>query len=290
MKGEDILFAMNDISKDYTEDAGQVLRSTRVRPRRRVFRTVLIAAIIAAFMGVSAYAAGGRILENWSLRQKPELESQAAQGAKDLARFTGLKPEDFSVKDDVLYEDGDQGQTEVTSYFYNCNKTAGFFWINYYANGDIHLLGTRDENAPLDMEGYDTRLDYFRALFSDPLAYKAKVESAAPAMLDKLHADGWVKGSSEHLVRAYVNEHFLEAVEFHGECLNRSYAELYLLMDDDSAYCLWFKVDDLSVADFMYFTPQDMPNTRNGLFQALKEGTEEAWWAWLQSPDNGALG
>ena len=61
-------------------------------------------------------------------------------------------------------------------------------------------------------------------------------------------------------------------------------------MDDDSAYSLWFKVDDLSVADFLYFTPQDMPNTRNGLFQALKDGTEEEWWEWLQRPDNGAVG
>ncbi len=31
-------------------------------------------------------------------------------------------------------------------------------------------------------------------------------------------------------------------------------------------------------------------NTRNGLFQALKDGTEEDWFAWLQDPDNGALG
>ncbi|MBR5751053.1 MAG: HAD family hydrolase, partial [Clostridia bacterium] len=42
-------------------------------------------------------AAGGRIQEIWSLRQKPELADQAAQGAKDLARFTGLRPEDFEL-------------------------------------------------------------------------------------------------------------------------------------------------------------------------------------------------
>ena len=109
-------------------------------------------------------------------------------------------------------------------------------------------------------------------------------------MLDALHTDGWVKGSSEHIARVYLNEHYLEPVEFEGECLNESYLELKILMDDDSAYCLWFKVDDLSVADFMYFIPQDMPHTRNGIFQALKDGTEEELWARLQDPDNGALG
>ena len=290
MKGEDILFAMNEVKENYVQDAGEALLHTRVRPRRHTLRTVLIAAILMAFMGISAYAAGGRILENWSLRQKPELKDQAAQGAEDLARFTGLSPEDFTVQDSVLYEDGDQGQTEVTTYFYSCSKAAGDFWIDYYAGGEIHLLGTRDSFAPLDMGEHEDRLDYFRALFADPLAYKAKVEAAAPAMLDRLHAGGWVKGSSEHLLRAYLNEHELEPIEFRGECLNESYLELYLLMDDDSAYSLWFKVDDLSVADFMYFIPQDMPNTRNGLFAALKEGTEEDWWAWLQSPDNGSVG
>ena len=291
MKGEDILFAMNDVKKDYVRDAGEVLQRSRVKPRRRrVLRTVLIAAVIAAFMGVSAFAAGGRIQEIWSLRQNPELKDRAVRGAEDLARFTGLAPEDFAIRDDVHYEDGDQGQTEVTSYFYDCRKRTGMFWVNYYANGDIHMLGTRDDNAPLNTEGYDSRLDFFRALYADPLAYKAKVEAAAPAMLDALHEGGWVKGSSEHLVRAYLNEHYLEALEFQGQSLNESYLELNLLMDDDSAYCLWFKVDDLSVADFMYFIPKDMPNTRNGLFQALKDGTEEEWFAWLQDPANGALG
>lgn len=291
MKGEDILFAMNDAKKEYIQEAGDALHRTRVVPRRRrVLRTLLIAAVIAAFMGISAYAAGGRVLEIWSLRQKPELQDQAEQGAMDLARFTGLEPEDFTVRDQVQYEDGDQGQTEVTTYFYDCSKRRGDFWIDYYANGDIHLLGTRDFSAPLDMDGYDSRLEYFKALYADPATYKAKVEAAAPAMLDKLHEGGWVKGSSGHLVRSYLNEHYLEVVEYQGECLNESYLELKLLMDDDSAYCLWFKVDDLSVADFMYFTPQDMPNTRNGIFQALKDGTEDAWWEWLQSPDNGAVG
>ncbi len=291
MKGEDILFAMNTVKKEYIQEAGEALHCARIIPRRRrVLRTLLIAAIIAAFMGVSAYAAGGRVLEIWSLRQKPELQDQAEQGAMDLARFTGLEPEDFTVRDQVQYEDGDQGQTEVTTYFYDCSKRRGDFWIDYYANGDIHLLGTRDFSAPLDMDGYDSRLEYFKALYADPATYKAKVEAAAPAMLDKLHEGGWVKGSSGHLVRSYLNEHYLEVVEYQGECLNESYLELKLLMDDDSAYCLWFKVDDLSVADFMYFTPQDMPNTRNGIFQALKNGTEDAWWEWLQSPDNGAVG
>lgn len=291
MKGEDILFAMNTVKKEYIQEAGEALHRARIIPRRRrVLRTLLIAAIIAAFMGVSAYAAGGRVLEIWSLRQKPELQDQAEQGAIDLARFTGLEPEDFTVRDQVQYEDGDQGQTEVTTYFYNCSKRRGDFWIDYYANGDIHLLGTRDYNAPLDLQGYDSRLEYFKALYADPLAYKARVEAAGPAMLDALHADGWVKGSSEHIARVYLNEHHLEPVEYEGECLNESYLELELLMDDDSAYSLWFKVDDLSVADFLYFTPQDMPNTRNGLFQALKDGTEEVWWEWLQSPDNGAVG
>ena len=82
MKGEDILFAMNDIRYEYAEDAGQSLHSSRIRPRRRVLRTVLIAAIIAAFMGVSAFAAGGRVMETWSLRQRPELNSQAEKAPR----------------------------------------------------------------------------------------------------------------------------------------------------------------------------------------------------------------
>ena len=290
MKGEEILFAMNDIDTRYLENAAEALHNTRVRPRRRLVRTLLVAAVIAAFMGVTAFAAGGRIQEIWSLRQKPELADQAAQGARDLARFTGLAPEDFTVRDDIHYEDGDQGQTEVKSYFYNCGKRTGTFWVNYYANGEIHMLGTRDDGAPIDMDGYSSRLEFFQSLYADPLVFKAKVEAAAPAMLDLLHADGWVKGSSEHILRAYLNEHWLNVTEYEDTCLNSSYEELYLLMDDDSAYCLWFKVDDLSVADFMYFIPQDMPHTRNGIFQALKDGTEEELWARLQDPDNGALG
>ena len=46
MKGEDILFAMNEVNKDYIQEAGAALRRSRVRPRRRTLRTPLIAAII----------------------------------------------------------------------------------------------------------------------------------------------------------------------------------------------------------------------------------------------------
>lgn len=239
--------------------------------KKRIITLALAAALILA-LGVTAYSMGFRTLEMYRLREDPALQKQAEQGAADLERFTGGH---FIADDEVRYENGDQGQTDSSMYFYNNHS----FMVDYYGSGEIHALNARAAFTK-DHPGYTVAADYWEAQYPDAEGYKAKVEAAVPEILDALHADGWIVGESSGIERAYCNAR----QRFMDDCTVCS-----VLMTDGTAYELWLQPETLEVEGFMYFIAKDTPNTRNGFFAALQEGTEEEWWDALQNSSD-ALG
>lgn len=239
--------------------------------KKRMITLALAAALVLA-LSVTAYSVGSRTLEMYRLRENPTLRQQAEQGAEDLHRFTGGH---FVADDEVRYEDGDHGQTDSSMYFYNNHS----FMVDYYGSGEIHALNARaafTEEHP----GYIVAADYWEAQYPDAESYKAKVEAAAPGILDALHADGWIVGESSGIERTYCNAR----QRFMDDCTVCS-----VLMADGTAYELWLQPETLEAEGFMYFIAKDTPNTRNGFFAALQEGTEEEWWDALQNSTD-ALG
>lgn len=237
--------------------------------RKRIITLALAAALVLA-LGVSASAAIQWFAEYRSLEENPQLVSQADRGAQDLARFAGGS---YTADDSLVYEDGDRGQSDTTTYFYN----GLLYSVCYYGSGEIHAINAR-EKFPLAHPGFDSSFAYLENQYPDAAAYKAKIEAAAPGVLDALHAEGWIAGEGSGIERAYCNAHS----RFMDNCTVCS-----VLMTDGTAYELWLQPDTLEVEGYMFWKAADTPNTRNGLFTALHEGTEEDWWQALQT---GGLG
>ena len=272
----DILGNIDDrlIAEAYQYDparGGHAPERTVHMKKKRIFTLALAAALILA-LGTAAYSVGTRTLEWYRLREDTALRKQAEQGAEDLHRFTGGH---FVADDEVRYEDGDSGQTDSSMYFYNNHS----FMVDYYGSGEIHALNAREAFTE-EHPGYIVAADYWEAQYPDAQSYKAKVEAAAPGILDALHADGWIAGEGSGVARAYCNAR----CRFMDDC-----AVCRVLMADGTAYELWLQPETLEVEGFMYFIAKDTPNTRGGFFTALQEGTEEEWWDALQNSSD-ALG
>ena len=60
-------------------------------------------------------------------------------------------------------------------------------------------------------------------------------------------------------------------------------AVVSVLMTDGTAYELWLQPDTFEPEGFMFFKAEDTPNTRNGFFTALHDGTEDKWWEMIQN-------
>ncbi len=264
-----LLRTMNGIHEEDVVMAGNTYFEKREPTHFRV-RHIISFALAAALilgLGAAAYAATNWFSEYRSLKENPELQQKAEQGVTDLQEFTGS--ENFNSDEYALYEDGDQGQSDTTMFFYN-NHT---FTIDYYGSGEIHALDARD-NYMIDHPGYTAAVKYWEDQYPDAEDYKAKVEAAAPDILDQLHADGWIIGDSSIIERVYCNER----MRFMDDAV-----DCRVLMTDGTAYELWLQPDTFEVEGFMYWKAEDTPNTRNGFFTALHEGTEEQWWDNLQN-------
>lgn len=267
----EILRAMNDIDESYLEEtAGRLgyTESAPPRPRKkRTVRTVLLIAAAAALLSISGAALSDWFVKTYILLDSPELEPMAQQAIEDASRFVDTDPDSAYISQVILYENGDQGQSGV----YTFSTSAQ---ISYYETGEIQALDARDHGVE-NPTGIQTWTDPFENLFADETemaAYVEKVESMAGEVLDALHADGWVSGTSEGIAKVWCNDVYGTDTIF-----NDPSAVVSVLMADDSAYELWLDPQTLECEGFMFWKSEDMPNTRNGRFLAMKEGNMEQW-------------
>ena len=269
VKGEDILLAMNNLNDTYIRDAGERLNpgAKGVRRTGRRVSAWLVAAIIVALAGISAYAAG-EIYEQRSLKNDPALQQQAETGAAELERFThtGLP---IVASDTALYMDNTSGQSDVIDFDYSVEGTGKSIGINYYGSGEIQALDARELFYPVPEAAGGDEYAWFREKYPDNLAYKERLIEAAPGLIDALYADGWIKHQSEDILKCGIQDHL---VFWDG------YAQIRVLMKDDSGYELWLQPDSFEFEGFMYWKPKDAAVIRNGFFPALKEDRVKEWW------------
>ena len=268
-----LLRAMNGIHEEDVVMAGNSYFGRRKNTYHRTKRivTLALAAALVLALGAVAYGATAWYSETRSLEESTELRQGADRGAEDLQRFLGGGI--FVADGDAIYENGDKGQSDTTTFFYN----DWTYSISYYGSGEIQILDAAS-SFQLDCPANKPLVQYLEERYPDAAGYKAEVEAAAPAILDALHEGGWIQGDSSEIERVYCNERN----RFNDKC-----AICSVLMTDGSAYELKLQPDTLEVKGFLYWKPEDALNARNGLFVALHEGTEEEWWQQLQT---GGLG
>lgn len=129
MKSLDILSALSELPDDMILDARPTVA---VRPRRRVLRTALIAAMLAMLLSVTAYAASGNLAGlNTSLRPGRQWTSlDKLPKAEKLVGVGITLPESFSngfafEKMDVHYTDRTDGDGAVVETFPSLNARYG---------------------------------------------------------------------------------------------------------------------------------------------------------------------
>ncbi len=136
------------IAQAYQFDPDLCARSSEriVHMSKKRIITFAFAAALMLALGAVAYAATNWFVEWRSLKNDPALQQQADIGADDLHQFAGGQ---FIADDDVLYEDGDQGQSDTTMYFFNDHT----YSVDYYGSGEIHSLDARESFALEDHDG-----------------------------------------------------------------------------------------------------------------------------------------
>lgn len=127
MKSIDILNALSELPDDMILDARPTVA---VRPRRRVLRTALIAAMLAMLLSVTAYAASGNLAGlNTSLRPGRQWTSlDKLPKAEKLVGVGITLPESFAngfafEKMDVHYTDRTDGDGAVVETFPSLNAS-----------------------------------------------------------------------------------------------------------------------------------------------------------------------
>lgn len=272
MLERNILLAMNEINDVYLLETAEkmgYLEAKRMKIKsKKTFRLLLVAAAVTALLSISAMAFSGWYVETFALVEKPELNSMTQQAIEDASRFTGTESDKTLVSQVASYENGDQGQSGVYS-FSTTNAEIG-----YYETGEISFVDARDHGVqnPNHVGKYVDLYENFFASDEDMAAYVEKLESAAPSILDVLKEDGWIIGSSEENSMVWVNDIYGKDSIF-----NSTTAVVHVLMEDDTAYELWLNPQTLECEGFMFWKAEDMPNTRNGLFTAMKENNMEQW-------------
>lgn len=138
MNAESILRAVGGVSDAYILEAGAALRRTQARPRRRVWRVVLLAAALAALFTATAYAMGwfslrGHVIETelaptaqprrWlslnGASDSPEYEANAA-----WLRFEREYLSSHRVSEDDSWKAGlDEKTVEVCRYYAVYDRT-----------------------------------------------------------------------------------------------------------------------------------------------------------------------
>lgn len=129
MKSIDILNALSELPDDMILDARPTVA---VRPRRRVLRTALIAAMLAMLLSVTAYAASGN-LAGLSTSLRPGRQWTSLDKLPKAEKLVGVGitlPESFSngfafEKMDVHYTDRTDGDGAVVETFPSLNARYG---------------------------------------------------------------------------------------------------------------------------------------------------------------------
>ena len=267
-----ILLAMNDLDDtlllETAEKMGYVEVKNMKTKQKKTIRLLVAVAAAIALLSISAFAMSSWYNKTFVLSEKPELEPMAQQAVEDVSRFAGIDSDKVLISPVGSYENGDQGQSGV----YHFTTTSAE--IGYYETGEISFVDARDHGVqdPDYLGKYVDPYENFFASDEDMADYVEKLEKSAPSILDVLEKDGWVAGCSEEIAMVWVNDIYGTNTIFNGPT-----AVIHILMADDTAYELWLNPQTLECEGFMFWKAEDMPNTRNGLFTAMKENNMEQW-------------
>ena len=236
--------------------------------RKRIITFALAAALVLS-MSVAVYAVG-EIFEYRKIEGDSNLSKQSEQGAEDIKSFCFGEYELIPC-DEALYLDNDKGQSGVTDFEYTVKGSGERVGVSYYDSGEIYCMDARNL-FPLDYTPHQFPFDYLEEKYPDREAYRLKLVEAAPGCIDRLHDEGWIKHSSEDIFKADILPIHVFA---------ETYAEIRVLMNDDTGYELWLEPESFELEGFMYYNVEDTKLMRNGFFPALKEDRLEEWWAEL---------
>jgi len=273
---EDSSVPMNDVNvvsatriKELTKMKIEPRNRKSYRGTRRRIITFALAAALILSMGAVVYAVG-EIFEYRKIEGDSNLSKQSEQGAEDIKSFCFGEYELIPC-DEALYLDNDKGQSGVTDFEYTVKGSGERVGVSYYDSGEIYCMDARSL-FPLDYTSHQFPIDYLEEKYPDREAYRLKLVEAAPGCIDRLHDEGWIKHSSEDIFKADILPIHVFA---------ETYAEIRVLMNDDTGYELWLEPESFELEGFMYYNVEDTKLMRNGFFPALKEDRLEEWWAEL---------
>ncbi len=227
---------------------------------RKWGRVLLVAAVLCTLLCVTASASG------WNpfrfLQTDPGLKEPTLQTNRTLAAFM---VDASTAKKSTVEKYRDMGE-EV----YSCSFRKHLHSLIFYSGGEIKALDTRDETAVYRPEMTE----------KEAATYARKAEAACPRVLDALHDDGYIKGCGSEIDKCFCNDFAGSQTIFNGDSV-----WVNVLMRDDSAYCVFLEPDTFVCKGFVYTKSENMPVMYNGLFAAMRDGTEAQWWYDLQHAD-----
>ncbi len=245
-------------------------RKPRNGARKRIIAFALAAALILS-MGVVVYAVG-EIFEYRKIDGDRELTKQSEQGAEDIKTFFFGEYE-LIPTEEALYLENDKGQSGVTNFEYTVKGRSERVGVSYYDSGEIYCMDAR-ELFSLDYSPYQFPFDYLNEKYPDREAYRLELIEVVPGCIDKLYEQGWIKHSSKDIFKADM---------LPDQVFWDTYAQIRVLMNDDTGYELWLEPESFDLEGFMYYNVEDTKLMRNGFFPALKEDRLEEWWEELMA-------
>lgn len=275
---EDSSVPMND---ENVVSASRIKELTRMKmePRnhksysgtRKRFITFALAAALILSMGAVVYAVG-EIYEYRKISESRDLTKQSEQGAEDIKAFYFGKYE-LIPTEEALYLENDKGQSGVTNFEYAVKGSSERVGVSYYDSGEIYCMDAR-ELFSLDYSPYQFPFDYLNEKYPDREAYRLELIEVVPGCIDKLYEQGWIKHSSKDIFKADM---------LPDQVFWDTYAQIRVLMNDDTGYELWLEPESFELEGFMYYNVEDAKLMRNGFFPALKEDRLEEWWEELMA-------
>ena len=192
MKTERFLDAMNELPVELIAETGP---ARQVRPRRRALRTVLLAAVFAMLLTVTAYAAGGNLV-GYSTSLRPGSSWTELRYLPRVEKRMGLElrvPESFANgfvfgKMELLYTDHTDAEGKIVETFPELNA-------RYRREGaDVTLSAEREREQIYDSSW--TRRD----VEGVTLWYRSFTYKAVPADYQETEADRALKERGELMI------------------------------------------------------------------------------------------
>lgn len=225
--------------------------------KRRWGSIFVIAAVLCTILCITASAGG------WNpfgfIQLNTDLKEPGQQTERTLA---DLVEKAAAAKNTELRQYDDMGES-VYSYSFEKALHRLFF----YASGEIKMLDARDLTEEYRPEMTE----------EEATAYAAKAEAACPRVIDALHDDGYIKGTSSEIECCFCNDLAGADTIFNGDSV-----WVDVLMKDDSAYSIFLEPDTFACTGFVYSKPENMSVMYGGIFVAMRDGTEAQWWYDLQ--------